>query len=143
MNKIQKIISILNKTDLGFTRTDLKKLNECKYCAEGVLAKNLVPDDVLEYSISLMGICQDKPYYKYELINKYGIDFSNDYNGNKIKCIICDEGKDYINDRDTMIWSLNELIVHINDTHSTSHKQTAIYLKEFSKSYDLIEGVKK
>ena len=127
---IFKLVEVLEKTDLGFTTYLLKEKHECKYCAEGVFLKGIIPDDEIELFGTIGEACDCEKGLRNKLKKTYGVDFVNYYREN-IDCVFGAE----------ILYSLSEVITHINDHHSESHKETAERLRKFTSKVDLVRGL--
>lgn len=133
---IDLIIRDLATTKLKFTHNVLhrRRVGVCYYCGEGVLMKK---SKIPKSAFTGLQTITDLTHGNIKLLEKrYGIDFETDYEEG-IKCNICKIGHPNLYPN---LYNVEDVITHMNDDHSKSHKQLADNIKSLSKIYDLKTG---
>jgi uncharacterized C2H2 Zn-finger protein len=145
---LKLICKNLATTKLNFTTGVLHNViyNEndspkCVYCAEGVLLRQAgVPKQHLDQGdITDVNYLTNPDNFDSEMIygtdiftDYYGIDIEDDFE-ESVRCPTCGSELD----------DFNGVIIHMNDDHSHSHKETAKLIKEVSEIYDIEDGTGK
>jgi hypothetical protein len=124
------IINDLENAEENFTKYVFHNNidGKCVFCAGGVLLKRSGVIFGPIYNINDLGL------YESQADKRYGLDLfrSRFWYNPSIQCHKCD----------CELGHLGVVITHMNDVHSSSHKETAQLLRELSKLYNLETGEK-